>query len=273
MSKGRERSVSRQRAGAAPEQATVVIRIDQRVLVGALVVLALGVALLTGIMVGGQVGGGRAPVAANPVSAPVAPANPAGVQVVPGVSTDGQGTVIQLGPEGQVQSASPGLVVATRQPSASGLDPNLENFALADPNAPIGNVPRLTVSDLDRELSYDFGVIQGNQPVERTFTVKNTGKANLLIGQVFASCGCTIPRFANAQMNEEGLIIPPIELAPGATAELVVRYDPTSRPDDVGLIKKYIQIFSNDPKGKPVGDDPSGQSRELRFRITGTVVR
>lgn len=265
MSKTRDRGGPRRTSNTtpSPSRSSVVIRLNQRVLIAGLVGLAIVVALFVGIVVGTQSGSSQAPAVANP---------PAG-QVNPGVAGSSQGSVVQLDASGQAQSVPPGLAVATRVAPASGLDPNIADFALADPNSPIGDVPRLTVSDLDRELTYNFGVIQGNQPVEHTFTVKNTGKVNLLIGQVFASCGCTVPRFANVQMDEEGLIIPPLDLAPGATAELVVRYDPTSRPEDVGPIYKYIQIFSNDPKGKPVGNDPTGVSRELRFRITGNVVR
>jgi|GEM_PF-3922511 len=265
VSKTRDRGGPRRAAGATPSPrgSNVVIRLNQRVLMAGLVGLAVVVALLIGIVVGAQSGGSRVPAVANP---------PAG-QVNPEVAGSSQGSVVQLDASGQAQSVPQGLAVATRVAPAGGLDPNIADFALADPDGPIGDVPRLTVSDLDRELTYNFGIIQGNQPVEHTFIVKNTGKVNLLIGQVFASCGCTIPRFANVQMNEEGLIIPPLDLAPGATAELVVQYDPAARPEDVGPIYKYIQIFSNDPKGKPVGNDPTGVSRELRFRITGNVVR
>ena len=56
--------------------------------------------------------------------------------------------------------------------------------------------------------AHDFGkVIQGEQ-LSFSFKFKNTGKSNLLISKAYASCGCTIPKFAKEPVKpgDEGII-------------------------------------------------------------------
>ena len=46
------------------------------------------------------------------------------------------------------------------------------------------------------QISYDFGTFSESNPVHKTtFTFTNVGKAPLVINQVIASCGCTIPKY------------------------------------------------------------------------------
>lgn len=85
------------------------------------------------------------------------------------------------------------------------------------------------------ELKYDFGTIaEENGPASHTFTIKNTGKAPLIITRVTASCGCTTPEWTKS----------PIEK--GQTGEVKVTYDPARRP---GPFVKTISVYSNGKKG------------------------
>ena len=46
------------------------------------------------------------------------------------------------------------------------------------------------------KLTYDFGTFSDDNPVHKTtFTFTNVGKAPLVINQIVASCGCTIPNY------------------------------------------------------------------------------
>ena len=46
------------------------------------------------------------------------------------------------------------------------------------------------------KVTYDFGTFSDDNPVHKTtFTFTNVGKAPLVINQIVASCGCTIPSY------------------------------------------------------------------------------
>jgi hypothetical protein len=93
-------------------------------------------------------------------------------------------------------------------------------------------------------LTIDYGVIQKGADQLRKFTFKNTGNEPLLITSAKGSCGCTVPTY------------PKEAIAPGATAEIEVRYD-TKR---IGLINKTVTITSN--AGDPVTLHIKGEVKE-----------
>jgi Protein of unknown function (DUF1573) len=80
----------------------------------------------------------------------------------------------------------------------------------------------------------DYGIIRKGADPLRKFSFKNTGNEPLLITSAKGSCGCTVPTY------------PQEAIAPGATAEIEVRYD-TKR---IGLINKTVTINSN--AGDPI---------------------
>ena len=57
-------------------------------------------------------------------------------------------------------------------------------------------------------VEHDFGTITEGDEVEHVFTVMNTGNRDLLISDVRASCGCTIPTYSKRPISpgEEGYI-------------------------------------------------------------------
>ncbi len=78
----------------------------------------------------------------------------------------------------------------------------------------------------------DFGLMQQYQVEKATIVIKNEGDADLILGEVEITCGCT------AAEPVEGV------LKPGQSTELAITFHSQSfRGDTV----KYIKIHSNDP--------------------------
>ena len=98
---------------------------------------------------------------------------------------------------------------------------------------------------VSEEIIYNFGTIkEENGVASHIFKIRNEGKAPLVIKRVTASCGCTQPEWNKAP------------IAPGATTDVKISYDPTGRP---GPFYKTISIFSN------------GKTGSFRLAIKGNV--
>lgn len=99
---------------------------------------------------------------------------------------------------------------------------------------------KLTAADLqlapsvkyDAE-SFDFGDIKPGSKVEHTFSLKNTGKKDLIIRDVKSSCGCT------AVSPSKNVV------AAGESVPLKVAFDSTGKS---GRQSKTITVITNDPK-------------------------
>lgn len=81
-----------------------------------------------------------------------------------------------------------------------------------------------------KENSIDFGDIIQGQKVEHTFVLTNTGKQPLIISNVAATCGCTVPSW------------PKEPVAPGKSAEIKVSFNSTGK---VGKQNSVVRIYSN----------------------------
>jgi hypothetical protein len=77
--------------------------------------------------------------------------------------------------------------------------------------------------------THDYGEVKNGGNGQCTFAFTNTGSEPLIIQNAKGSCGCTVPSW------------PKEPLAPGASAEITVKYD-TKRP---GAINKSVTITSN----------------------------
>ncbi len=77
--------------------------------------------------------------------------------------------------------------------------------------------------------THDYGEVKNGGNGQCTFKFTNTGSEPLIIQNAKGSCGCTVPSW------------PKEPLAPGASAEITVKYD-TKRP---GAINKSVTITSN----------------------------
>ncbi|MGB3006700.1 MAG: DUF1573 domain-containing protein [Chitinophagaceae bacterium] len=90
---------------------------------------------------------------------------------------------------------------------------------------------------------HNFNQIPQGKPVYYSFEITNTGKTELKLDDVRASCGCTTPEWSREP------------IAPGATAKIKVGYNAAAE----GYFDKSITLMYNN----------STQSKQIR--IIGTV--
>ena len=93
-----------------------------------------------------------------------------------------------------------------------------------------------------KEAEHDFSNIPQGKPVYYTFELINTGKKEIKLTDVHATCGCTTPEWSREP------------IAPGATAKIKVGYNASAE----GPFTKYITISYNDNLSK-------------QLKITGSV--
>jgi hypothetical protein len=97
--------------------------------------------------------------------------------------------------------------------------------------APEGvDVPQLQMPS----ASHDFGSIPRNPVVTHIFAVQNTGTADLRLGNLVTSCGCTTARTSSS-------VIPP-----GQRADLTVTFDPNFHEIE-GEAVRLVWFATNDP--------------------------
>jgi len=58
------------------------------------------------------------------------------------------------------------------------------------------------------EETFQFGTIKEGESIKHAFVFKNTGEADLIIGDAKGSCGCTVPKYPThpIEPGEEGVI-------------------------------------------------------------------
>jgi len=115
-----------------------------------------------------------------------------------------------------------------------------EDFASWDA-VKMKNAPIVTID----EKNWNFGEIKQGDVVKHSFEVKNTGKSELIIRKVKASCGCTAIKPAKTI------------LAPGETTLIAAEFDSKGKS---GRQTKTVRIVSNDPK-----------NTTLTLMITGNI--
>ncbi|REG81400.1 DUF1573 domain-containing protein [Algoriphagus antarcticus] len=81
-----------------------------------------------------------------------------------------------------------------------------------------------------KEKSIDFGDITQGDKVEHTFQLTNSGSAPLIISNVAATCGCTVPSW------------PKEPIAPGKTSEIKVSFNSAGK---MGKQNSVVRIYSN----------------------------
>lgn len=85
------------------------------------------------------------------------------------------------------------------------------------------------------EESYDFGKVKEGDKVSHVYKFKNIGEHPLLIADVIASCGCTVPSF------------PKEPIKPGDEGEIKVEFNSSGRK---GKNHKSIMVISNTEREK-----------------------
>ncbi len=93
----------------------------------------------------------------------------------------------------------------------------------------LANAPRVKFD----QTTFDFNEIKQGEVVEHEFVISNTGKSNLIIRKIRASCGCT------AVDPEKDV------LSPGESSKLKVIFSSRGK---VGKQNKTITVITNDPK-------------------------
>lgn len=82
------------------------------------------------------------------------------------------------------------------------------------------------------KMSHDFGTFSESNPIVKCiFTFTNVGDGPLVIHQVVASCGCTVPEYTQEPVM------------PGKTGTIEVTYNGTGRYP--GHFKKTVTVRSN----------------------------
>ena len=77
--------------------------------------------------------------------------------------------------------------------------------------------------------SFDFGQVTKGEPVSHEFTFTNTGDSPLIIKDVKATCGCTVPAY------------PKEPIAPGESEIIKVTYNAAKG----GAFSKKVTVFTN----------------------------
>lgn len=84
---------------------------------------------------------------------------------------------------------------------------------------------------------HDFGTIQSGTKVEHTYKFTNEGTADLVISNVKASCGCTVPSYTQTPVK------------PGGEGEIKVTFDSTGKS---GNQSKDVTVTLNTEKGTEI---------------------
>ena len=87
-----------------------------------------------------------------------------------------------------------------------------------------------------KEMEHDFSQIPQGKPVYYNFEIVNTGKTELKLDNVQASCGCTTPEWSHDA------------IAPGTSAKIKVGYNAAGE----GYFEKTITITYNTNQTKQI---------------------
>lgn len=91
------------------------------------------------------------------------------------------------------------------------------------------NAANMPVIQFDKTL-HDFGRVLAGEKISYSFKFRNTGKSDLLIAKVSASCGCTVPEW------------PKTPIAPGEEGYITVTFNTSGRK---GVQHKSITVLAN----------------------------
>ncbi len=97
-----------------------------------------------------------------------------------------------------------------------------------------------------KETTHDFGQIPLQADATHEFTFSNTGKVPLVLSNVRASCGCTVPEW------------PKEPVLPGEEGVIKIKYTTVNRPN---VINKAVIVHSN------------ADNKQVILRIKGEVVK
>ena len=120
------------------------------------------------------------------------------------------------------------LIVCIAALYCIGCDVRNKNKAKIDTVAVMDSLQETSVTLIDSV--YDFGKISEGEMVEFNYRFKNSGNKPLVVSNVSASCGCTVPEKPEAPVQ------------PGETGYIKVKFNSDKR---VGEAHKTITVQSN----------------------------
>jgi hypothetical protein len=119
------------------------------------------------------------------------------------------------------------FMISCNSNQKGGLNTGLvNNPATAAGNTDPSQVPVI----IFEKTTHDFGTLKDGEKVSYSFKFTNTGKSELVISNVIASCGCTVPTF------------PKEPIPPGQSEYINVQFDSKGRS---GNFTKEVTIFAN----------------------------
>jgi len=116
------------------------------------------------------------------------------------------------------------------QTKQTGKEFNINNPASADNPDPSARKTSDLAEIEFKETEYNFGVVIQGERVAHDFVFTNTGGSNLVISNVKASCGCTVPRWSKEPIK------------PGESGNIEIVFDSAHRN---GKQSKNITVYAN----------------------------
>jgi Protein of unknown function (DUF1573) len=119
------------------------------------------------------------------------------------------------------------VLLAAGAIAARAEDPKPEGVKAADAKPAAGG-PRITVEP----PSFDFGKAVQNKTLQKEFSIRNLGDADLVLDSVTTSCGCTVADGYSKLVK------------PGTSTHMLVSLQTRT---SAGKLQKSVLIKSNDP--------------------------
>lgn len=118
------------------------------------------------------------------------------------------------------------LISCNNSNTQTGGEYNITNPSSANGNNTDNNLPIIKFT----ETEYNFGTVIQGEKVAHSFVFENTGTGNLIISNVKASCGCTVPKWTKEPIK------------PGQTGNIELVFDSANRD---GIQTKSAKVYSN----------------------------
>lgn len=110
--------------------------------------------------------------------------------------------------------------------SNTGGEYNINNTNSAEGEVDSSMLPTI---DFDAQ-EFNFGTVIQGEKVAHSFAFTNNGKSNLVISNVKASCGCTVPKWSKEPIK------------PGEKGYIELVFDSSNRE---GIQTKSVNVYSN----------------------------
>lgn len=143
---------------------------------------------------------------------------------------DGAATGAGTDPDGQARAAThertPDIPPPSKNPVVRDLPAPRADAPVAGRDAPSGPGPGIAFE----RIEHDFGTVSDIGQYRTAFAFTNTGTETLVIGEIKAGCGCTIPSLAKK------------EYVPGESGEIDVVFNPRGKS---GSTPRSVRVFTN----------------------------